>query len=107
MSVTSLLNSDEVNKFFRKLFEGGQYMYFGTFCNLYNDHGSVGLLLHSFASDYTRNYKLGNTIDVLVMGSGSKTITLYPVDAHYLETKLNNIIKKYSDADVKFKFNVD
>lgn len=105
MNVSSLLDTEEVNKFFRKLFEGNKYVYFGTFCELHNAHGHVGLLLHSFASDYTKNYKAGNTIDVLVIGNRGKTITLYPVDAYYLETKFNNIVKNHSDLNIEFQFN--
>ena len=30
---------------------------------------------------------------------------MHPIDANYLETKLNNIIKKYSDLDIALKYN--
>lgn len=105
ISVSSLVDVAAVNKSFRKLFEGNKFIYFGTLCQLHNKQGNVSLLIHAFASDYTRNYKQGNTVDVLVIGSGGKTITLYPVDAYYLETKFNNIIKNHSDLNIEFHFN--
>lgn len=103
--VGSLLDVETVIKTFRKLFEGNQYILFSRLCGLHNSSGEVALGLHSFASSKTNNYKLGNTIDLMILAPGNRTITLYPVDAYYLETKFNNIIKDHSDLDIQFKIN--
>lgn len=102
--IGSLLETDEILKGFRKLFEGNYCLTFNIFCGFKNATGGISIAFHAFASNVTKNYKLGNTIDIAII-SHNKTITLYPIDAYYLETKFNSIIKKYNDLDIEFKFN--
>ena len=87
---------DEVNKAFRKTFEGDSYVTFGWSWGFASGNKAVQLNIHSFSSDVTTNYKDGNTIDILIRTSSPKTITLYPVDASKLKIKLEHIFKKYS-----------
>ena len=94
---SSLLDRALIEKWLRRLFEGGKYIIFTTECGFHNSLGQVSLVIHSFASNVTHNYQAGNTIDIMVKGRNGMTITLYPVDASYFETKLNNIIRKYTD----------
>ena len=105
ISFASLLETQEVIDGFWKLFEGGKYLVFSKLCGFRNSQGPVLLVLHSFANIATENYNKENTIDLMILTPGYKTITLYPVAASYLETKFNNIIQKYTDLDVSFKIN--
>lgn len=91
--VDSLQDSKAVYKAFRKLFEGGQTIVFSRLCSLKDSNGdTITITLNSFATDVTTNY-LHNTIDYMITRS-SKTRTLFPLDAHYVETKFNNVIKR-------------
>lgn len=92
--LNSLGDPEEVATAFRKLFEGNKSLLLSQSCGFNNNNRAVAILLHAYASDATTNY-LQNTIDFAVI-RGSITYTLYPVDANYLERKLNNIIKKYA-----------
>lgn len=96
--ISSLLQIDEINKAFRKLFEGGKCIVFSQMCELRNDKGFVKLIIHSFASNVTNNYKAGNTIDMMIQSQNGKTITLYPVDANYFENKINSILRRHTDT---------
>lgn len=100
------LGDDNINKYFRKLFEGNQAVYFTGFCDFRNSNGLITILVHAFASDKTQNYKNGNTLNFTVL-QRNKTVTMFPVDAHYLQTKLNNVIIKYSKSNYKLNFNND
>lgn len=86
----------DVNKKFKKFFEGDKHLLCTTSCGLKNNNGVIALGLHSYASDVTTNYTNGNTIDLFILtpGNTQKTITYYPVDSYYLQTILNNIISK-------------
>lgn len=95
-----------INKYFHKLFEGNESIYFTTSCGFTNNHGPVNIGIHAFSTDKTKNYTAANTVNFLILSKG-KTVTMYAVDAHYLETKINNIIKKYTKTNVKLKFNND
>lgn len=101
-----LIDRDAVNRALRNLFEGDRYITLTYSCGLQNENGPIQLVVHSFASDATRNYPRGNTIDVLVLGHLGKTLTMYPVDANYFENKFNNILKKYYPSEIEpFKIN--
>ena len=105
--VSSLFDTDLVLKYFRKLFEGNVTICFDKNCGFKNAFGPVAIYIHSFATNVTKNY-LQNTIDICIkLGNKfNKSITLYPVDAYYLETKFNNIVEKYNSNTVdKFYFN--
>lgn len=94
--IGSLYDYDEVIWHLKKLFEGSTTVTFTNSCGFTGPNGIINLSLHAFSSDVTKNYLAANTIDVCVKNQRNRTITLYPVDAHYLQTKFNNIIKKYS-----------
>ena len=98
------LGDDNINKYFNKLFEGNQAIYFTGFCDFRNSDGLITILVHAFASDKTKNYKNGNTVNFVVL-QRNKTITMFPVDANYLQTKLNNVINKYNKSNYKLNFN--
>lgn len=103
--IDNLLDTDNINKAFRRLFEGDKYIIFSVMCNLRNSAGPISIIVHSFANDVTKNYKLGNTIDIMATALKG-TNTLYPVDANYFENKINNILSKYSNKPIKkFKIN--
>ena len=95
-----------IEKYFHKLFEGNQAVYLTNSCGFENKKGSVSVIIHAFASDKTNNYQQGNTVNFMVRGN-AKTVTMFPVDAHYLQTKLNNIITNYNENKYELNFNKD
>lgn len=97
----SLLDRESIEKWFRKLFEGNKYIIFTSECGFHNSHGRISILIHAFASDVTRNYQAGNTIDIMIRATNGRTITLYAVDANYFENKINSIIRRYHDDDIE------
>ena len=104
--IPSLYDTKLVNKYFRKLFEGNYQILFNTSCGFKNNSGNVIIGLNAFSSNVTKNYSGGNTIDIMIANASFKIISVYPVDAYYLESKFNNIIKKYnSTSGVKLKIN--
>lgn len=107
MPVQSLFDTAYINDCFRKLFREKSSIYFLMCCEFRNAQGPIAVGIHSYSSWCTKNYTGGNTIDFMILSRTRKTIMLYPVDAHYLETKINNVIRKYTDFDVKLKFNND
>lgn len=104
--ISYLGDTQVINNYFHKLFECYQSIYFTTSCGFENTHGPVNIGIHAFSTDKTKNYSSANTVNFLVL-SRRKTVTMYPVDAHYLESKINNIIKKHNDIDIQLKFNND
>ena len=80
-----------IEKYFHKLFEGNQAVYLTNSCGFENKGESISVIIHAFASDKTQNYQLGNTVNFMIR-KNAKTATMFPVDAHYLQTKLNNTI---------------
>ena len=90
--IVSLYDTDSVNKHFRKLFEGNYTIKLLTSCGLFSSIGDICFGINSFATNKTQNYTKGNTINILFMTPTGKTISMYPVDAHYFETKFNNIL---------------
>ena len=109
--VASLYDIQLLSKYFRKLFEGNVSINFLLSCGLKNNVGDISIGLHSFATKYTDNYTKGNTIDLIVFTPNKKTISLYAVDAHYLQTKINNLLKTYYDSPnsevPQYQFNND
>lgn len=102
ITVASLLDTELVLDAFEKLFEGNTCVLFSTPCGFKNDSGPVMFGMHSFSSDVTKNYE-ENTIDFIILTPRYKTVTLYAVSGSYVETKFNNIIKKYNDIEIEFK----
>jgi hypothetical protein len=93
-----LYDYDKIYKYFRKLFEGNIAIQFCNSCGLKNKTSNITISVIAFSSNVTKNYKGGNTVDICVKDSRGKTITLFPVDVNYLQNKINNIIKKYSQV---------
>mgnify|MGYP007135714113 CR=1 FL=1 len=102
--INSLYDSDKVKKAVYNLFKGNSYVYFPPIVGLHNQFGGFALGLHAYATGVTTNY-MCNTIDLILITKSGKTLTLYPVDANYLENKLNNLIKNYSNLNTTVKFN--
>ena len=106
--IDTLYDEKAVIKAFRKLFEGGKYLLFSSLCGFRNQLGKVYIGLNSFANNVTTNYGKANTINVIVLTQTLETITMYPVDASYLETKFNHIIQLYrQDKELNIKFTKD
>lgn len=103
--IPTLNNTELVVKNMRTLFEGERYVLFTTSCGFEYNNGHTMLGLHSFSSDVTTNYKRENTIDVIVFDACFTTLTMYPVDAHYLETRFNEIAAAHTNLVKTFKFN--
>lgn len=103
--VYCLYNVKEIGKLYRKLFKGNETINFSFTCGFESNGKEAMIGLHSFSSDVTKNYKGGNTIDLIAISHEFKTITLYPVDANYLQTKLNNVIKNHTNHKISFFFN--
>ena len=102
--INSLYDSDKVKKAIYNLFKGNSCIYFPPIVGLHNQFGGFAVGLHAYATDVTTNY-IHNTIDLILITKSGKTLTLYPVDANYLENKLNNLIKNYSSLNTTVKFN--
>lgn len=102
VKIAALLDTELVLESFANLFKGNYSMLFCTPCGLHNEQGDVMLAMRSFANSVTSNYT-ENTVDFMILTRKYKTITLYPVSADYVETKFNNIIKKYTTLNVNFK----
>lgn len=92
--LTTFYDLGDVKKKFHTLFEGNKSLLIPVSCGLEKNGKPVIIGLNSFANEKTSNYK-NNTINVLILTNKFISLTLYPVDANYLETKLNNIISKY------------
>ena len=105
--ILSMYDTQKVTNAFRKLFEGNVALHFSYSCDFHNDAGNISVGIYAFSSNVTNNYVGGNTVDILVQNRKKQTVTLYPVDAHYLQTKFNNIIKEHSGFVGKFEFNND
>lgn len=103
MFITDIYDTDKLIKSFRKLFAGNETLVFSLSCGFHNKFGLVRICIHSFATKYTENY-LHNTVDFLIQAPDRKTISLYPIDANYLENKINNEIAKIP-TDILLKIN--
>ena len=98
--IQSLNDEELVVKSFNKLFEGNCFLVFTTMCGLHNVSGDVILCIHSYANDVTTNYTKGNSLDLIVLTTSMKTITLYPISAKYLGNKIKNIFATYHTPPV-------
>ena len=99
MFIEDLNATDKILNAFRKLFRGGSYLVLGLACGFRNNEGPVRVCLHSFAQTF--NYQ-ENTIDFLIQSPNDKTITLYPIDANYLQTKLNNLANRCLGTNITY-----
>lgn len=105
--IDSLDDYDTVIEYMKKLFEGDCTVTFTKSCGLKDSKGHVSLSFSSYSSNVTDNYgnrNGGNTVDVCIKGKGNNTVTLYPVDAHSVQSRLNNIIKNDTDDGIERKF---
>lgn len=96
--IVNIFDIYEVNKKFHKIFKGNFNLFISGIFGLKNKYGIVNLGIHSFSSEVTTNYNKGNTIDICILSSNGKTITLYPVDAALVKKELMRIINKYSNV---------
>ena len=96
--IPSLEEESKVANCFRKFFKGNQYLIIPAREGIERGGKVANLAIHSYSTNVTTNYCGGNTIDLLIFDATitTRTLTLYPVDANYLENKLNNIISKFS-----------
>lgn len=101
--INSLGDYENISKSFRAFFEGNRYLLLSSSCGFHKGNKSISILLDAFSSDVTNNYSQ-NTITIDIF-SGNTTYTMYPVDADYLEQKINNIIDKYNSNIQYLKFN--
>lgn len=103
VAVASLLDTELVIHAFKELFKGNKSIVFTSLCGFKNEEGPVVIAIKSFANNVTTNYTQSNTVDFMILTNRLKTITLYPLSIDYLETKFNNIVKKYTTLNVNFK----
>lgn len=107
--IESLDDYDTAMQYMRKLFEGNCAVTFAKSCGLRSNNYPISVSLVSYSSDNTKNYGAGNTIDVCIKGRKNRTVTLYAVDAHRVQNRLNSIIRNYSQSGnpQAFTFNND
>lgn len=104
--LNSLGDPEEVKNVFWKFFEGDRALLLNASCGFSTENNkSRSILLYAYSTDVTKNYNL-NTVSLDAF-SGNTTYTLYPVDANYLEQKLNNIIDKYCNGAPHIRINND
>ena len=103
-AIGSLYDYDTILDYMRKLFEGDITVVFSNSCGI-NNNGIISISFHSFASNVTKNYRRGNTIDLCIKNASGRTISLYPIDAYDVENRLNNTLKRYCGLDHNFNFN--
>lgn len=98
--IDDIFDVNDVNRKFTKLFEGNFTLFISGIFGLRNSKGTVNLGIHAFSSDVTTNYTEGNTLDICILTSSPKTITLYPVDAATIKKEIVRIINKYSQLSL-------
>lgn len=108
LTIDSFYDYERIMKYLQKLFCGNVIVEFSRLCGLRNN-GVISIALKAFSSDITTNYRGGNTVDICIKNARGDTIALYPVDAHDVQTRINNTIANYTDfTDVgPFIFNND
>lgn len=87
--ISDLTDTDHITYCFRKLFEGNTFIKFSLACGLYGEYSRISLSVNSWANEATFHYPL-NTVDFIIKNPNDDTITIYPLDANYLENKINN-----------------
>lgn len=102
--ITDLMDYPDVIKKLRRLFEGNRTVLFSATCNFTSSSGPCIIGLKSWSTQYTANY-MDNTVDFIVETLSGKTITMFPLDASYVENKLNNLIERISKDILKLKIN--
>lgn len=97
--VTTLRDYELIVRYLRKLFEGNMIVKFTLDCGLHNSNGAVCMSIIAFSSDVTTNYSGGNTIDICIKTPQNRTITIYPIDAHRLQSRFNNLIRDFGQYE--------
>ena len=96
--INRLFNVEDVNQstilnYLTELFSKDKMVVFGLGCNFANNTGRVKRAINSNSNNNTTNYNK-DTLDFMILAPDNKTISLYPVDADYLKTKLNKELNK-------------
>lgn len=95
--IISLYNTKEVFSALSELTTQPTDVLFDIHCGFKNSRGDVQIGLNSFADDVTTNYPNANTVNLLIISKADETISMYAVDANYIETKIKNIINNHID----------
>lgn len=104
--IGSLYDYLTIMKYMRKLFEGNITVKFCNGCSIQNN-GLINISFTAYANDVTKNYKQGNTITMCIKNGSNKTISLYAIDAHDVEKRLNHTLQKFANFSSNFIFNND
>ena len=104
--IGSLYDYLTIMKYMRKLFEGNITVKFCNGCGIQNN-GLINISFTAYANDVTKNYKQGNTITMCIKNGSNKTISLYAIDAHDVEKRLNHTLQKFANFNSNFAFNND
>lgn len=104
--IGTLYDYPTIIKYLRKLFEGNVVVWFCNGCGI-NNNGPINLSFISYANNFTKNYKGGNTITMCIKNDSNKTIALYAIDAHDVEKRLNHTLQKFANVNDNFTFNND
>jgi hypothetical protein len=96
-TLMSLYDNKEIDRVFRWFFGGNRGITFARCLGFRNNSGPVLVSLYCYSSEFTNNYVGGNTLSILISSSDKKTISIFPIDVSKFETKLNSIIKNYSN----------
>lgn len=99
--ITNLYDKDLI-KSLKNLFKGNYSIELTSSCGFSKGRN---ICIYAYSSDVTTNYLSGNTIDICIRTNADETVTLYPLDANYFESKLNNILSKYTSFSSSLKFN--
>lgn len=94
--IGSLLDSEKVLKKLKSFFKGDKYLMFCQWCGFRKDGEAVMLVLHSFGSCASKNYR-GSTVDVILTLSPKNIVTMYPIDANDLQNCIDKAIKNFKN----------
>ena len=103
-AVSSLESSVDLLTKLRELFKGNYTLEFTTRCGFHNSQSDVIVCLNAFATDVTTNYP-DNTINFCILTPNFQTISLYAVDANYLETAFNRAVERFSNSTIRLAWN--
>lgn len=107
-TIGSLYDYESNLKCLRNLFKGNTEIVFCNSCGIKSNGELVTMAILAFSSNVTKNYKSENTVDICVQNKSHKTVSLYPVDANYLQAAFNKLIKKYAQySGEEYAFNND
>ena len=100
-SILSIRDYPKVIGYLRALFEDNETIQFCNTCELYNKKERINLTLHAYSDKVPRNY-IRKAVDVCVRAADAKVadakdnvVSLYAIDAAYLEKRFEDVIHKY------------